>query len=213
MSRRAGLLLCFALILGALWGRSLYESAAELAAGRAAEAAGDLRQARRHYLWSMSWYAPGAAAGEEAAAALWTLSEAALARGDVETALGAARDLRGGALAARWLADPYGDRLDPAHGRIAALMAAQQAGTPSARGQDQATLEAHHLALLRRTYTPRPSLSLVIFISLLGWIGGLGLWIRWGLTPSGGLAGRRGIYLGAGALACLGVWLWAVSAA
>ncbi|MFN3199598.1 MAG: hypothetical protein ACE366_14430 [Bradymonadia bacterium] len=208
-----GALLCCVVVLGAIWGRCIVEGNAELEKALAAESRGDWPLARRHGLYAMGWYAPGASAAHEAAECVWRVSDAALARGDEATALAAADDVRAGALSTRSVLDPLGEWLPRANDRIATLRARQHAALPSARGRTEPELRAHHLSLLERDLTPSSAMSLLVMLSCLGWILGLAAWSRWGITAEGRLVPRKGIRLIGGTVALFAVWLWALSVA
>ncbi len=176
--------LAFALVLLSIWGRVYYESEQELERAQAAEAAGELETAIEHYQYAARWYSPLASSPETALDALYQIGSEARANGQSDLALKSFRRLRGAILATRGLIRSHAERLDEINQQIAELMADQQLerGDATVRGRDRDTLIAHHLRLLQLDPLPSSGWSLLVILSFLGWIVGVGGTIRRGMT-------------------------------
>lgn len=143
--------------------RALFEARAELAA---AEAADDEATRVLHLGRALRWRVPGSPHVARARAELVAIGEAAEQRGDEAAALVAYREVRSALVGTRMIAAPDGDVLADVDGRIARLMAADDAR----RGNARSGGEAHHLALLE---APRVGDDVATFVGAAAFV----LWI------------------------------------
>lgn len=184
-----------------------WSSREALALGAAAEAAGDLDEARTQYQYAMRWYLPLTSAPVEAADALARLADAARAAGDAAAEMAALRRLRGGIFATRSFFGPFDGRQADVDARLAHLSAQGQLAAGLGRGQEEAALEAEHRRLLGLDPTPNAGLAFLATLGFLGWIAaGFGLIFR-GLDADLRLvqpaAGRFfGLFV-----SCFGAWI------
>jgi hypothetical protein len=105
--------------------------------------------------------------------------------------------------------------LDEINQQIAELMADQQLerGDATVRGRDRDTLIAHHLRLLELDPLPSSGWSLLVILSFLGWIVGVGGTIRKGMTADLGVKKAPFIRWIAATVLSFVVWLFALSQA
>ncbi len=174
---RRGYALCVVAVLVTLAGRALWSSRAELSAGEAALAAGDVSEGIRRLRRAAHWYVPGSPYCARAYERLERVATEAEGQGRAEQALSAWRAIRASALATRWLLVPERDRLERANRHLAGLMA-ELPPPPEDRAKDRARLREEHLALLREDHAPEPAWLVVLAAGLLTWLGALGLALR-----------------------------------
>ena len=170
MRRTLPLLAVVLVVLGAVWARAFSASRDELAAGRAAEASGDLELARTRYQYAMRWYTPGAEAPAAGAAALQRLAETARTTGDREGELAALRRLRGGIRATRSLFSPFAAMANPVDARLAEVMADAQLAAGLGAGRDRAAWTTEHARLLALDPTPATLPALATTLGFLAWV-------------------------------------------
>lgn len=162
---------------------------------------------------ALRWYTPVTTTDREAIAELWRLGAEAEERGDAATALAAFRQIRRGILATRWLLVPNEDRLEAANARIASLMADQGALDARGRPADRPARVAEHEALLSRSPTPSPWLSLLAVIAFLAWVAAAFGGVYLGLDEQGSVRLRPLAACGGAWVLALAVWLIALGMA
>ncbi len=160
-----------ALVVGAVvCARVLSDARSELAAGRAALAAGDDDGGVRKLRRAAHLYLPLSPYTRDAYDALEAYARGAELRGQNDRALAAWRAIRSSALATRWLVVPYSDRLARANLRIARLMA-MLPPPPVDREATQAQREERHLALLQEDRAPDPAWVVLMGVGFAMWMG------------------------------------------
>jgi hypothetical protein len=195
-------------VVSAVWLKVALESRAEVAAGAAAEAAGDREAALMHYRRAVHWYSPLSGAVERAVAAMEAMARAAEAAGDRVFALDAWRDLRSSLYAIRHVVIPYESELRASEERIAALLATTPATIAEDRDKPAATRNAEVLALLRRDNAPGVVWSLVLLLGFAVWVGGVFWFILRAIRDDESLDVRRAAV--SGATVVVGFALWVV---
>jgi tetratricopeptide (TPR) repeat protein len=197
-------------VIAVIWVRVATSARHEFEHGQAAEAAGAMPDALRHYQYALRWYSPFATAPQAAADALWRIAEAADTQGDRATALAALRRLRGGIRATRWLLSPFDAYADPVDDRLAEHTADEQLAQGNAetiRGRSRAQLVADHRALLALDPMPATGWSLLVVLSFLGWVGSALLAISQGLTKEVRIIPAPLLRWSASALLCFALWV------
>jgi hypothetical protein len=158
-------------LLFAISVRVVTSSAAELRAGDAYRARGELESAVVRYRRAARWYAPGSPFHVEALAKLGAIGAQAERSRNVELALSAYRAIRAAIMSARSFYVPEQARLRAADERIASLMAALPP-PPMDAGKSREQLRAEHLALLRADPGPSVLWTVVLLLGFFAWVSG-----------------------------------------
>jgi hypothetical protein len=149
-------------------GRVAWVARSELAAGRAALAAGELPAAQNHLLYAARNYLPLASASREAVEELLALGDRFAAAGEPARAVAAYDDARGALYATAWLVGPDPELLGRGDRGYAVALAQWKAQrTP---GTDVAAAEARYLELTQDPPTPNRFWALVMGLSFLGYV-------------------------------------------
>lgn len=141
--------------------------AAALRQGREAIDSGRLDEGIDRLGQAARWYLPVLGAHRVAREELLAVAARFEEQGDASRALASLRHVRGAILGSRWLTVPDADLLAQAEGRIAPLMARQDAALRGGEALDA----AGHLALLRRDATPSAGRSAGVVLLFLAWVG------------------------------------------
>ena len=205
------LLLAAAMCVASLYGRVWWSARVDLETAQAFEAKGNLEKAIEHYQYAARWWSPGTQTPIDARDALFRIGTECEANHRPELALRAYRRLRGVMLSTRWLLSGEDSKRPVIEERIASLMAHKQIarGGPESRGEDVASLTAHHLQLLRHDTTPTSGLSFAVLVGFIGWVTSIVWTIRRGLTRD--LSIRRRPFMLGLSLSALFFAIWCLS--
>ncbi len=197
-------LIVVAVGLGAIVTRVFWDGRSALAAGDAALAKDDAREALVQWRRAARWYAPLAPHVAAAYDRMEKLARAAEDKGDEALALEAWRGIRSSSLATRSFYTPYPDRLERANQRIAVLMARQEVKAGRAKSEEERRVV--QLGFLERDEAPSVVWTLVALCGFAGWVAG-GFWFaRRGVTAEDKLDPRNAIR--AGVLIAVGLVVW-----
>ena len=194
-------------VVAAVWLKVALEARAEVAAGAAAETAGDRELALTHYRRAVHWYAPFSGAVARAVVAISGMARAAEAAGDRVFALDAWRDLRSSLYAIRHVFIPYEAELRASEERIAALLALAPPTIAEDQKKSPAMRSAEALALLRRDNAPAVGWSLVLLGGFAVWIGGVFWFILRAIRDDETLDLRRAAVSGATGVVGFALWI------
>lgn len=193
--------------------RVAWSGSREHTRGLAALGARDDEAAIEHLSRSARWYLPGSGRVRQALEELLALGDRAEARGEVELALAAFREVRRDLRAVRSLWIPNADLQPEADGRIARLMAGQSERNRAGKAAPFAERHAEHVALLTRDDAPHAGWSLLVVLAFFGWVGGafVFVWRAWdteGRFHGGPALGWAGVVVG-----CMALWIVAMAMA
>jgi hypothetical protein len=199
--RKVGRGACLAgIFLGVVAVRVVTSSRAELHAGDALRAAGDLDAAIPHYRRAARWYAPLSPYPVEAIESLAAIARDAEAAGERPRALAAWRAIRAAILSTRSAYVPHEDALRAADRRIAALMAAEEP-PPIEAELSARERERHYLSLLERPPGPSRGWSALALLGFFLWVAAAFAFSHRAIDPDDRLVRREALRFSA---------LWAV---
>ena len=161
------------LVVGGIVAKVHVEGVRSLEEADAAWDKGDMDRAQLLYLRAGRWYLPWGSVREHAAARLLTLARNRLETHDWSGAVSAFDDVRALYYGSSSLALVGGDTLDTANREMAAALAGWKRADGAPESQE--ALQDRYLAQLTVQDVPSPLWSLVMGLSLLGWIGALGV--------------------------------------
>jgi len=199
--------------LGMVCVRVAWSGGHEHEQGLAALGARDEDAAIERLSHSARWYLPGSSRVRQALDELLALGRRAEARGDVETALAAYREVRRSIRAVRSLWIPNVDLQPVADERIAHLMAGQSDRSRAGEAAPFEARKAEHLALLVRDDAPDAGWSLLVVLAFFGWVGAAFAFVWQAWDREGGFHPARALYWAGVVVACLAVWIVAMALA
>jgi hypothetical protein len=181
--------------------RATLTANAELKAGEAALAGGDLTLAIDAFERAGRMRVPGTRTHLRALDRLEALAAPAAAAGDVATARAAYEAVRRAILGTRSLGTPEGERLRRVDARLAELLArADTGGPPEAR-------RAWHAARLAAPPAPRGSFTILLLVGFGLWVGGAAALALGGIGPDDRLRRGQALLAAAGVVVGLALWL------
>jgi len=141
--------------------------------GEAAEAAGDLRDAVRHYERTLRWYSPWSPSVRRAVERLWAIGEEARRAGDSGLAAEAYGSLRSGCLAAKSFYLPFAGKVAQCEARLGVSIspALNAGGEGVEMDLPKEEVGEESRSGLARPAAPREGPAFLACLGLAGWIG------------------------------------------
>ncbi|MCH8157644.1 MAG: hypothetical protein IID18_07845 [Nitrospinae bacterium] len=195
-----------ALAIGTL-GKVYWNASSELKQGADAFAQNEYAEAVTHYERSIQWFLPGTGLQDRAAEGFWKTAEHYEKAGEVQNAIDAYRLLRSAFYSTRSFYTPGSDWIVRCNEKIADLTSRLPASAPAEKNKSFEQRKAEALSILNAPAPPHTGWAFLGVTAFFGWIACAALFIFKGMTRSGGLQTRPGIFWGSGFLIFYSLWV------